>query len=110
MLNHIHLLIQSPDVSGFIRDFKSFTSKEIKKNILATEPHILKLFEDDAGNYQFWQDTNMPELIETDKFYLTKAQYIDNNPVRKGYVIKPEYWMHSSANQEAPLIKLSKLF
>ena len=110
MLNHIHLMVQSPDVSGFVRDFKTFTSKEIKKNILITESHILKLFEAGAGDYKFWQGTNMPELIETDKFYLTKAQYIENNPVRKGYVIKPEYWMHSSANQERPLIKLDKLF
>ncbi|MDA3814953.1 MAG: hypothetical protein PF549_01140 [Patescibacteria group bacterium] len=33
MLNHIHLLIKSEDVIGFIRDFKSFNSKQIIVNI-----------------------------------------------------------------------------
>ena len=31
MLNHIHLIVQSPDVKGFIRDFKTYTSKELKR-------------------------------------------------------------------------------
>ena len=46
MLNHIHLIAKSEDMIGFVRDFKTFTSKELKKNILATEPNILKLFEE----------------------------------------------------------------
>ena len=45
MLNHIHIMVKSNDVIGFVRDFKTFTSKELKKNIVATEPNILKLFE-----------------------------------------------------------------
>ena len=28
MLNHIHLIVISPDVGGFLRDFKRFTSKK----------------------------------------------------------------------------------
>jgi hypothetical protein len=38
MLNHMHLIVESKDVAGFIRDFKSFTSKALKRNIQATEP------------------------------------------------------------------------
>jgi hypothetical protein len=53
MLNHIHLRAKSDDMIGFIRDFKTFMSKELKKNILTTEPNILKLFEEN-GRYQFW--------------------------------------------------------
>ncbi|MEN6487313.1 MAG: hypothetical protein ABFD66_00270, partial [Smithella sp.] len=45
MLNHIHLIVRSNDMAGFIRDFKTFTSKQLKKNIIETEPHILKLFD-----------------------------------------------------------------
>ncbi len=56
MLNHIHLIAKSDDMIGFVRDFKTFTSKELKKNILTTEPNILKLFEEN-GRYQFWQKT-----------------------------------------------------
>ncbi len=106
MLNHIHLIVKSQDVIGFIRDFKSFTSKEIRKNIEKNEPHILPLFVNN-GKYSFWQKNNMPKLLESDEFYLQKAAYIENNPVKKGYVVKPEYWQYSSANKEKPLIELA---
>ena len=84
---------------GFVRDFKTFTSKELKKNILETEPNILKLFEKN-GRYQFWQRTNMPELLINEDFYVEKANYIEQNPVRKGYVRKAEDWVYSSANKK----------
>ncbi|MCG6538066.1 MAG: transposase [Syntrophales bacterium LBB04] len=81
MLNHIHLIARSGDMSGFIRDFKAFTSKEIKKNLRETEPQILKLFREDE-EYHFWQKTNMPEIIKNEDYYLVKAQYVEQNPVR----------------------------
>ena len=100
MLNHIHLIVKAPDIIGFIRDFKTYTSKELKKNILITEPNILKLFIDKKGEYHFWKSSNMPKLIETEKFYLNKANYIESNPVRKLYVRNPEDWIYTSANYE----------
>lgn len=103
MLNHIHLLFSSPDSPGFIRDFKKFTSKELKKNILSTEPNLIKLFIDESGKFRLWQDTNMPILIESEKVFVQKLIYIHNNPVSKNYVLKPEYWYWSSANPECPI-------
>jgi hypothetical protein len=103
MLNHLHLLFSSPDAAWFVRDFKKFTSKELKKNIEVTEPNVLKLFLNEKGIYQFWQATNMPILIESEKVALQKILYIQNNPVRKKYVEKPEYWYWSSANQGCEL-------
>jgi phosphoribulokinase len=58
----MHVIARSSDMSGFIRDFKTFTSKEIKKNIMETEPQILKLFKE-GEEYHFWQNTNMPRKI-----------------------------------------------
>lgn len=98
MLNHIHLVISSPDASGFVRDFKKFTSKQLHKNINTTEPNVLKLFLDEEGSYEFWEKTNMPKIIESQEFFDQKLQYIHNNPVRKNYVAQPEYWFWSSAN------------
>ena len=108
MLNHIHIMIKSDDVIGFVRDFKTFTSKELKKNIVATEPNILKLFEEE-GVYQFWQKTNMPKLVVSRKFYIEKANYIEHNPVRKGYVRSAGYWAFSSANKEDCLLELDNV-
>lgn len=98
MLNHIHLIIHSPDVSGFIRDFKKFTSKKVRKNIESTEPNVLKLFLEEDGLYEFWAKTNVPKLIESQDFFENKLQYIHNNPVKKNYVMQPEHWYWSSAN------------
>ena len=61
MLNHIHLIATSPDMAGFLRDFKRFTSAKFKTNLETTEASVLKLFVDTQGSYQFWMETNAPE-------------------------------------------------
>jgi REP element-mobilizing transposase RayT len=109
MLNHIHVIISSPDVAGFIRDFKRFTSREFHKNLAEKEPSVLEIFKDENDKYRFWKKTNMPILLETEKVYQQKAQYIEFNPVRKLYVSNPEHWIYSSANPKTS-IKLDKLY
>ncbi len=104
MLNHLHLIVHSDNVSGFLRDFKTFTSKQLKINIQKNEPDILKLFLDFDGQYRFWKDDNQPKYIETDQFLLQKLNYIHMNPVKKGYVMRPEYWKWSSANPASEII------
>jgi len=92
MLNHIHMIIQSDNVAGFLRDFKTFTSKKFRDNLNKTEPKVLKLFIDKkTEKYSFWQKSNKPKIMETEKFFLQKMNYILNNPVKKGYVERPEY-------------------
>lgn len=98
MLNHLHLIVTSPDVSGFLRDFKRFTSKKIRENIEAHEPQVLKLFVDGENQYRFWMDTNAPKRVENRDFYLPKLNYIHKNPVRKGDVRQPEYGLCSSGS------------
>ncbi|HSQ97585.1 MAG TPA: hypothetical protein VLL98_02585 [Rickettsiales bacterium] len=110
MLNHIHLIVYSENVANFVRDFKKFTSKEIKKNIIQNEPKVLDLFlNKTTKEYNFWQETNQPKIIENEKYFLQKLKYIYNNPVRKSYVLRPENWKWSSANNESE-IKCNQLF
>jgi len=104
MLNPIHLIVTSPDMAGFLRDFKRFTTAKFKTNLETTEPSVLKLFVDAQGSYRFWMETNAPKKIETPAFYLQKLNYIHENPVRKGYVYHPEHWLWSSANPASPLL------
>ena len=33
ILNHIHLIATSPDIAGFLQDFKRFTSAKFKVNL-----------------------------------------------------------------------------
>ena len=110
MLNHIHLIVHSPDCVAFIRDFKRFTTQELKKNLQKHEPNVLKLFIDKENSateleqkFQFWQKTNLPLPIESEKFLLQKLNYIHNNPVTKQYTTKPEHWYWSSANSDCNL-------
>lgn len=100
MLNHIHIIASSPDMIGFVRDFKKFTSKEIQKNVIATEPNVLKLFDMGSGKYEFWERTNMPKMIKSEEYLFQKIRYIHANPIRKQYVKSPEAWLWSSANPE----------
>jgi len=105
MINHVHLIATASDFSGFLCDFKKYTSRELKKNILRFEPNILKLFINKRKGFRFWHKTNMPILIESDDFFQQKLEYIHHNPVMKDYVTFPEYWFWSSAseNNEIPV-------
>jgi REP element-mobilizing transposase RayT len=102
MLNHLHLIVKSPDIIGFMRDFKKFTSKKLIENIAASEPDVLCLFQSDKG-YEFWKSDNFPKLIEAEKFLLQKVNYIHENPVKKSYVERPEFWKWSSANPNSEI-------
>ena len=125
MINHLHLITFSKDTIGFVRDFKKFVAREILKNIRQTEPNALKLFikkqmvqvrdtepivrdnksaiKNTKPTYEFWHKTNMPELIESEKFFLQKLNYIHENPLKRNYVTKSEDWYWSSANKNCEL-------
>jgi len=106
MTNHLHMIIQVKkpnNLSSVIRDFKQFTTNEIMR-LLENDnrKHILSLlnksFYKKAGTIkQIWQRDNYPEVIQTEKFYNNKVEYIHHNPVKAGYVEKPEDWLYSSA-------------
>jgi len=109
MSNHIHLLIRSDigRLSDTIREFKSFTARQI---LLAIDSEsesrrewMLNLFEFAAKQhkrnekYQIWTHENHAELIYSDKFIFQKIDYIHENPVRAGIVEKAEDYLYSSA-------------
>ena len=52
----------------------------------------------------------MPELIINEEFYIEKANYIEQNPVRKGYVRSAEHWVYSSANKDECLLDLDSVY
>ena len=113
MSNHIHILLRSSTgkLSDTIREFKSFTAKQI---LLAIEMEsesrrdwMLNLFEFAAKRhkrnekYQVWTHENHAELIYSDNFIFQKLNYIHENPVRAGIVEKAEDYLYSSARDFA---------
>jgi putative transposase len=117
MTNHLHMIARVEDGSlgALLRDFKTFTSKELVK-LINDNPNesrrdwMLKAFEK-AGrinplniHHQLWQNGNYPVLLYSPKVIEQKTDYIHDNPVKAGFVGSPhEYW-YSSANPESPLI------
>jgi REP element-mobilizing transposase RayT len=103
MLNHIHFIVESDNISGFVCDFKKFTSRELRKNIIKTESTIERLFLETDGTFGVWKDTNMPIFLESEEVFQQKLNYIHENPVRKNYVMNAEDWYWSSANSECEI-------
>ena len=115
MSNHLHLILRGgkPDLSNTIKEFKSFTAKQILKTI-DTEAEsrrewMLNLFEFSAKQhkrnekYQIWTHENHAELIYSNQFMDSKINYIHDNPVRSGIVEKAEDYLYSSARNYADL-------
>ena len=106
--NHLHLVMQSNDLSRDIARFKSFTSKQLlaylaEKNvrqILEQLAFYKKAHKGDRA-YQFWQEGCHPEWIQNEEIMRQKIAYIHQNPVKRGYVDLPEYWRYSSARDYA---------
>lgn len=116
MTNHLHLLAAAEKgyLSEIIKDFKSFSAKEIIKCIEGNEHesrqdwlmHMFRFhtrFNSRDREYSFWQPGCHPKLIINSQMLLQKLEYIQGNPVRAGYVADPEHWCYSSANPRSPL-------
>ncbi|MFM2338258.1 MAG: hypothetical protein RL115_1451 [Bacteroidota bacterium] len=110
MSNHLHLIVASKenDLSGLLRDFKKFTSKEIIKAIKENKQEsrrewMLEIFQREGAknsrnkDYQFWRQDNQPIELNTGPFTFQKMNYIHQNPVETGIVAKAEEYLYSSA-------------
>jgi len=71
--------------------------------MLLEKLHFSKLRHKVDREYQFWQEGSLAELILSDDMMREKLDYIHFNPVKRGYVDKPEHWRYSSARNYAGL-------
>lgn len=123
MTNHTHILLQQPEgnLSATIRDFKKMIARTIADQVQA-EPEsrrrdwLLRRFEWNAGkgangtNHQVWIHGSYTEEIGSRILFEQKLHYTHMNPVRAGWVNKPEDWRYSSAADlvaARPLVPLS---
>jgi REP element-mobilizing transposase RayT len=103
MENHFHLIGSSSNFSGDIRKLKSFTARSIIDHLEANGPKffleqlaVFKKHHKISQKYQVWQEGYHPKVILDEKTLLQKLDYIHFNPVKRGYVDKPEHWRYSS--------------
>ena len=111
MSNHVHLVFRSigdepPEKK--LGSFKRFTSNAVVKAITNNSKEsrreaLLSVFKrngnitSNVNNYQFWRHDNKPIELWSSHVISQKIRYIHENPVKAGYVFRPEDYVYSSA-------------
>jgi len=104
MDNHIHMVVQGDNLPKQIQTFKSWTARAII-DLFSDNGHYSQLYKlKKAKNpthidsvHQLWQKGFYPKQIVSDEMMIQKIEYIHNNPVKRGFVDRPEDWRYSSA-------------
>ncbi len=98
------MVVYSERVSEIMRDFKSYTAREIirvaranQKDWLLNQFDFYKKRYKQSSEYQVWQEGFHPKMIDKEEVFMQKVEYIHNNPVRRGLVESAEHWRYSSA-------------
>jgi REP element-mobilizing transposase RayT len=110
MDNHIHLVVSGEKLSDILKEFKSYTAREIVRlageenkiwllNQLQFHKHENKM----ESLHQVWQEGFHPKQIYSEEVLRQKVEYLHYNPVRAGLVARAEDWFYSSARNYAGL-------
>ncbi len=110
MPSHIHMIIGSKKdkLEDIVRDMKKHTSLTLKESIKnnnfeSRKEWMMWMFEragkknSNNNDWQFWQQHNKPTEIKNQEMFDKTLDYIHQNPVLAGFVIRPEDWKYSSA-------------
>ncbi len=119
MTNHLHLIASRADgeLAHTIRDFKSFTAKRMLNLLLENPQESRKYWMDmvfkyhaatirQNEKYTLWQKTNHATELWTPSVVRQKIAYVQENPVRAGFVNEAHDWMLSSACPASPIAVL----
>jgi putative transposase len=108
--NHVHFIASTPDPGRAVGDFKTFTARAILDDLkrrgaraLLGEFRERKAAHRVDNSFQLWQEGSHPKQIISEPMLRQKLEYIHDNPVRRGYVDRPEDWRYSSARNYAGL-------
>jgi REP element-mobilizing transposase RayT len=106
MPNHIHSIVFDKEFNAerlkhTLDDLRKFTGRKLIEYCgKHMPPGYLESFKARAGGdrkHRFWQATQHPVGIFTEKFWKQKMDYLHMNPCRKGLIDAPEEWRFSSA-------------
>lgn len=106
MPNHLHLIVSDKEYDNerlrkTLIAFRKYSGSHLADFIDNSLPislsAIIRSTSSTDRTRQVWQPGWHAEALASEKFYLQKANYIHENPVRKGLVRLPEDWKHSSA-------------
>ena len=110
MTSHVHMVIQAKEKQSLpeiLRDFKSYTSKQL---IVAIGEHpqesrkewlMDKFWNKSKQGYRVWRGDNHPIELWSNSVIDQKIDYIHNNPVKAGIVMRSYDYVYSSARDYA---------
>jgi len=115
--NHIHLIAQSDNIQTDLQPFNSYTARQIidylkthNINLILQQLAFYKKAHKSDPEYQLWQEGSHPQVIESEDILRQKLEYMHYNPVKRGYIDKPEHWRYSSARDYSGEIGLIEVF
>ena len=110
MTSHVHMIIGSHGefLKKIMQEMKKHTSKKLKEAIMSNPGESRKewmlemmkqagLRKSNCKDFQLWQHESHPIELPTLQIAHQKLDYIHDNPVRAGFVEKPEEYLYSSA-------------
>ena len=107
MHNHFHIIYSSSNPAKEMGNLKSFSARQIIQYYRNTGGEdVLRKLRNACQNYRkdrtykFWQEGYCPKQMYSFDVLEQKIDYVQWNPVRKGYVDDPCEWPWSSANPE----------
>jgi len=122
MTNHVHLIWRHKEnsLSAAVRDYKKHTSKKIIKEIAENRQESRKDWLElvlsyhakhnkRVGDKQLWTHENHAVELYSPSILESRLNYIHNNPVKAGWVTKPEDYLYSSARNYAGLDSLLEI-
>ena len=95
MPTHLHVLLGFKQVkllSKFMQSFKILSSKAVKTYLVENKKEIIS-----NEPFRFWKPRFDDLIIQSDKQFRIKMEYIHNNPVKAGLVPIASDWQYSSA-------------
>jgi REP element-mobilizing transposase RayT len=102
--NHLHWIAAAEDLAEQVGRFKSYTARRILDGLeesgyrtLLQELRFFKLRHKTDQVRQLWQEGSHPQQLQNAEMLRQKLEYMHDNPVRRGYVDRPEHWRYSSA-------------
>ena len=106
MPSHFHAIVFHESFDGgrlesVVTDFRKFTGRQLCDFCARHLPVCFsKTLREKCGNdreRRFWQSSRHPVVIESERFWQTKVDYLHENPCRKGLVNRAADWRFSSA-------------
>lgn len=110
MENHLHFVASSDNLAKDVKDFKSYTARQIidcldasNAETLLQELKFFKARHKVESTYQLWQEGSHPQQVANEDMMRQKLEYMHYNPVKREYVDDPTHWKPSSARNYAGL-------